>query len=137
MSDEKDFTVTDRGATAPNAEAAEAAKAAAQAAQNMAAQDRECMEEQCKAGDDCQCIFPKVTFTTFILSLYSSAMVHMGEVPEPESGAVQENLPLAKHTIDILSMLKEKTCKCLDDHEARLIEGLLYELRMNYVMKTR
>ncbi len=137
MSDEKDFTVTDRRATAQNAETAEAAAQAAQAAHASGEQDCECVEEQCKAGDDCQCIFPKVTFTTFILSLYSSAMVHLGEVPEPESGAVQENLPLAKHTIDILSMLKEKTCKCLDDDELRLIEGLLYELRMKYVMKTR
>lgn len=134
MSDEKDFTVTDLGATTPDAQAADAA---AQDAQNMAARDRECVEEQCKAGDDCQCIFPKVTFTTFILSLYSSAMVHMGEVPEPESGALLENLPLAKHTIDILAMLKDKTAKCLDSDEARLIEGLLYELRMKYVMKTR
>ncbi len=131
MSDEKDFTVTDRRATASEA------GAAAQNAQASGDRECECTEEQRKAGEDCQCLFPKVTFTTFILSLYSSAMVHLGEVPEPESGAVQEHLPLAKHTIDILAMLKEKTCKCLDADEARLIEGLLYELRMKYIMKTR
>jgi hypothetical protein len=80
---------------------------------------------------------PKVTFSTFILSLSSSALVHLGEVPEPESGRTGTNLPLAKHTIDILDMLREKTSRCLDPDEARLLEGVLYELRMKYVMKAK
>ncbi len=79
---------------------------------------------------------PKVTFSTFILSLSSSCMVQLGEVPEPENGQMMKNLPMAKHTIDILSMLKDKTSKCLDPDEARLLEGILYELRMKYVMLT-
>ncbi len=79
---------------------------------------------------------PKVTFSTFILSLSSSGMVQLGEVPEPESGQIMKNLPMAKHTIDILSMLKDKTSKCLNPDEARLLEGILYELRMKYVMLT-
>ena len=54
-------------------------------------------------------LMPKVTFSTFILSLGSSAMVHLGEAPEPETGQIRENLCMAKHTIDILSMLKDKT----------------------------
>ncbi len=80
-------------------------------------------------------MYPKVTFSTFVLSLSSSGMVHLGEVPEPETGQIQENLPLAKHTIDILAMLKDKTSKCLDPDEAKLLDGVLYELRMVYVMK--
>ncbi len=80
---------------------------------------------------------PTVTFSTFILSLSSSAMVHLGEVPDPDSGAQAENLSLAKHTIDILAMLKAKTCKCLDPDECRLLEGILYELRMIYVQKCK
>ena len=82
-------------------------------------------------------MLPKVTFSTFILSLSSSGMVHLGEVPEPESGQTMENLPLAKHTIDILAMLKDKTEKCLDKDESRLLDGILYELRLKYVMKTQ
>lgn len=78
---------------------------------------------------------PKVTFSTFVMSLASSALVQLGEVPEPETGAVALNLPVAKHTIDILNMLKEKTGNCLDPDEAKLLDGLLYELRMKYVMK--
>jgi hypothetical protein len=80
---------------------------------------------------------PKVTFATFILSLSSSALVHLGEVPEPETGRTGMNLPLAKHTIDILDMLREKTSRCLDCDDARLLEGVLYELRMKYVMKAK
>ncbi|AGC49500.1 DUF1844 domain-containing protein [Lawsonia intracellularis] len=80
-------------------------------------------------------LLPKVTFSTFILSLASSALAQLGEVPHPESGEIIQDLPMAKHTIEILSMLQEKTKECLDSDESRLIEGLLYELRMKYVMK--
>lgn len=98
--------------------------------------------EAAKAAEQAQAasghyVYPQVTFTTFVLSLSSSAMVHLGEVPEPETGATQQNLPLAKHTIDILAMLKDKTAKCLDDEESRLLDGVLYELRMVYLMKTK
>ncbi len=83
----------------------------------------------------CECSLPQVTFSTFILSLASSALVQLGEVPNPESGATDQDLLMAKHSIDILTMLEEKTKHCLDNDEARLLEGILYELRMKYVMK--
>lgn len=78
---------------------------------------------------------PKVDFATFVLSLASSALVQLGEVPNPETGTSEQNLPVAKHTIDILAMLHEKTGSCLTPEEARLMEGVLYELRMKYVIK--
>ena len=80
---------------------------------------------------------PQVTFSTFVLSLYSSAMVHLGEVPEPESGQSIQDLDMAKHTIDSLAMLKEKTANCLDDAESKLLADLLYELRVNYCAKIK
>lgn len=80
---------------------------------------------------------PQVTFSTFILSLASSALMELGEVPDPNTGAVTENLVMARHTIDVLTMLQEKTKACLDAEERRLLDGLLYEVRMKYVMKTR
>lgn len=91
-------------------------------------------EAECKdcGGEPCM---PKPTFSTFALSLASSALVQLGEVPDPTSGQIQEDLVLAKHSIDILSMLQEKTAKGLDAEEARLLNGLLYELRMKFVMK--
>lgn len=80
-------------------------------------------------------ILPKVTFSTFILSLASSALSQLGEVPHPDTGAIEQNLPMAKHTIEVLSMLEQKTKECLDSDEFRLLQGILYELRMKYVKK--
>ena len=79
---------------------------------------------------------PQVTFSTFILSLASTALVQLGEVPNPETGQIEQNLALGKHTIDVLDMLRAKTQACLDSEEKRLLEGMLYELRMKYVLKT-
>lgn len=79
---------------------------------------------------------PKVTFTTFVLSLASSGLVQLGEVPDPESGKMQENIMMAQHTIDVLAMLQEKTQGCLNGEEAQLMDALLYELRMKYVLKS-
>ena len=77
---------------------------------------------------------PVVTFSAFALSIASSALVHLGEVPDPESGEVGRSLDVAKHNIDILSMLKDKTAGNLDADEMRLIDSVLYELRLKYVM---
>ena len=77
---------------------------------------------------------PVVTFSAFVLSIASSALVHLGEVPDPESGEVRRNLNVAKHNIDILSMLKDKSVGNLDADEMRLIDSVLYELRLKYVM---
>ena len=52
---------------------------------------------------------PAVDFHTFVLSLGSSALLHLGELEHPEAGPAEKDLPLAKHTIDILAMLQEKT----------------------------
>lgn len=80
---------------------------------------------------------PKVDFSTFLLSLASSALVQLGEVPDPSSGKSELNLELAKHTIDIVCMLQNKIKNGLDAEETRLLEGILYELRMKYVIKAK
>jgi hypothetical protein len=76
---------------------------------------------------------PAVDFHTFVLSLGSSALLHLGELEHPEVGAPQMDLPLAKHTIDILVMLEEKTRGNLSPGEEKLITSLLYDLRLRYV----
>lgn len=78
---------------------------------------------------------PKPTFSTFALSLASSVLVQLGEVPDPSTGSRQEDLVMAKHGIDTLAMLQKKIAEGLDAEEARLLKGLLYELRMKFVMK--
>ncbi len=76
---------------------------------------------------------PAVDFHTFVLSLGSSALLHLGELEHPDVGAPQKDLPLAKHTIDILVMLEEKTRGNLTAAEEKLIASLLYDLRLRYV----
>lgn len=80
---------------------------------------------------------PEVTFSTFVMSLASSALVQLGEVPNPETSETGTDLVMAKHSVDILTMLQEKTRACLEPDESRLLDGLLYELRMKYVMKKK
>jgi hypothetical protein len=76
---------------------------------------------------------PAVDFHTFVLSLGSSALLHLGELEHPDVGAPQKDLPLAKHTIDILVMLEEKTRGNLTPAEEKLIGSLLYDLRLRFV----
>ena len=86
----------------------------------------------------CSCPeLPQLDFGTFVLSMSSSALVHLGEVPEPESGQIMENVLAAKQTIDILCMLQSKTKGNLTDQEARLLRDMLFELRMKYVQKAK
>lgn len=76
---------------------------------------------------------PEINLATFILSLSGSAMFHIGEIPNPETGKTEKNLPLAKQSIDIIEMLKEKTKGNLDSDEEKLLDNILYDLRLKYV----
>ncbi len=75
---------------------------------------------------------PEVNFSTFIVSLYSSALVHLGEMPEPSTGKRVRELNIAKQTIDMVIMLEEKTRGNLDKDEEKLMANLLHELKMAY-----
>jgi hypothetical protein len=75
-----------------------------------------------------------VTFTGFILSLATTAAVHFGDIADPSTGEpVEPNLAAAAQMIEIIALLQEKTKGNLSDPEARLVEDLLYELRMRFV----
>jgi hypothetical protein len=76
---------------------------------------------------------PHVDFSTFILSLSHSALMHLGEAPSPETGKVEVHLALARQTIDLIGMLEEKTRGNLAGDEERLVGQILYDLRMRYV----
>ena len=80
-----------------------------------------------------------IDFSTFILSLSSSAAYHLGLAPHPEGtdGGSSKNLPMAKQTIDILSILQEKTKGNLTGEEERLIGEVLYNLRMAFVRESQ
>ena len=78
-----------------------------------------------------------VDFASFLLSLATTGMVHLGEIPEPNTGQISEDLEGARQMIDILSLLKEKTEGNLSGEEAKLLENLLYELRMKFLSKSK
>lgn len=76
--------------------------------------------------------FPPIDFSTFILSLSTSVMVHLGEAPAPD-GQTDKNLEMARQVIDIIALLQEKTRGNVTPDEQQLLEQLLYDLRLRYV----
>ena len=100
----------------------------------MDMEDKDC--KKCPDGKvlkDGKCIMPEVSFATFVISLSCSVLYHLGEISDPATGKAGKNLTLAKHTIDTLRMLQEKTVGNLDGDEAELIENILYDLRLRYI----
>ena len=81
--------------------------------------------------------FPEINFSTFIFSLNTSALLHLGEIPDPATGKQQEDLAMAKQTIDLIAMLQEKTRGNLAPDEENLVKHILYDLRLRYVQKAR
>lgn len=79
------------------------------------------------------CIMPAVSFTSFILSLNTTALFHLGELPHPETGQKVLDLELARHAIDTLAMLEDKTKGNLDNEEQDLLSRVVYELKMRFI----
>ncbi|UCE84913.1 MAG: DUF1844 domain-containing protein [Deltaproteobacteria bacterium] len=77
---------------------------------------------------------PAVDFSTFLVSMSTSALYNLGLVADPSTGKRGEvDLTAARHTIDLLEVLKEKTRGNLEEAETRLLDSLLFELRMRFV----
>lgn len=76
---------------------------------------------------------PEVNFSSLILSLSSTAFLHLGEIPDPATGEKRKDLPLAKHVIDTIGMLKDKTQGNLTTEEKQLLDNILTDLRLRYV----
>ncbi len=75
----------------------------------------------------------KMDFSGFILSLNASALIHLGEIPDPHSKKREVNIPAVKHTISILEILVEKTKGNLNEEEQKLLDDMVYNVRMKYV----
>jgi hypothetical protein len=74
------------------------------------------------------------TFIDFLLWLATMAAVQFGDLPDPVSGQpVEPNVPAAGHLVEVIGMLQEKTAGNLAPEEAKLLDDLLYELRMRFV----
>lgn len=77
---------------------------------------------------------PGITFLDFVVSLARTAAVHFGDVEDPETGQrLEPNVPAAGQMIEIIAMLQERTKGNLTEPEERLLDDLLYELRMRFV----
>jgi hypothetical protein len=85
---------------------------------------------------DGKCVMPEVTFTAFVISLNTSALFHLGEISDPVTGEKNQDLVLAKHTIDTLKLLEDKTKGNLDDEERDILKNIIYDLKMRYVAKS-
>ncbi|HTQ03181.1 MAG TPA: DUF1844 domain-containing protein [Polyangiaceae bacterium] len=87
-------------------------------------------DRQAQAGDGAS--LPAIDFSTFVMSLSHSVLVHLGDAPDPE-GNRAPHLELARQTIDLLALLQEKTRNNLTGPEEHLLEQALYDLRLRYV----
>ena len=92
-------------------------------------------QEQAESKKTCEEVMNEgeVAFSTFVVSLGTSCLYHLGLTAHPETGKVQVNLPMARHVIEILAMLRRKTEGNLEEDEKRLIDQLLFDLRLKYV----
>ncbi len=76
---------------------------------------------------------PKLDFSTFVLGIIGSAYVHLGDAPPPEGDDAEKDLEMARHNIDLLGLLQDKTKGNLTGDEERLLGQALTDLRMRYV----
>jgi hypothetical protein len=79
---------------------------------------------------------PPIDFPSYLLSYYTQGLVLLGEVPNPYTNKKEEDVEAARHTIDILTMLEQKTKGNLTKEEQQLLETVLYELRMKFMART-
>lgn len=80
---------------------------------------------------------PAVDFTTFVLSLSHSARLHLGDAPDPATGKSDVDLPMARHSIDLLTLLQEKTHGNLTGAEEQVLTQELDDLRVRFVEVSR
>ncbi len=127
-SEEKDYKVSDRRYLHMSEEEKAKVREEEAARKKAAAEYQEAVKESAH-----EVPLPEINFSSFIISLSSSVFVHLGDMPDPATGEITKNLPLAKQTIDLLGLLREKTRNNLLEEEEKLFDHLLYDLRMRYV----
>jgi len=78
-----------------------------------------------------------IDFITVLFSYVHTALIHLGEVPDPLQKTTSENLPGAKQMIEILELMQDKTKGNLEEHEKEYLSGALFDLRMRYMKKAK
>lgn len=129
---EKGFRVQDRRRFSPETGEPKEGRAEERAAETTQPEESgtdKAGGKEREAGED----LPEISFSTFVIGLSTQALMHLGEIPNPLSGKIENALPVAKQMIDLIGILREKTRGNLDQGEAKLVEDILYDLRMRYV----
>jgi hypothetical protein len=93
-------------------------------------------KEEVKKEDFDRAPLPEVNFNSLIFSLSSSTLLNLGEIADPQTGEKKQDLVLAKHSIDVIAMLKEKAQGNLTDEEEKFLDSILTDLRWRYVKAT-
>jgi hypothetical protein len=124
----KGFVVKDKRALDEKGELKEEKEEAAAKVKEEEEKKEEPKEEEAR-----QAPLPEVNFNSLIFSLSSSALLHLGEIADPQTGEKRKDIALAKHTIDTIAMLKEKTQGNLNGEEEKFLESILTDLRWRYV----
>jgi len=132
MPDKKDFIIKDRRVFAQGDQDQETTEESAKSSQEEV-KASESEEATAPEEDKTDFQLPKINFATFVFSLNSSVLLQLGLIDDPATDKKTKNLPLAKQTIDILSMLEEKTQGNLTKDEETMLKNILYDLRMLYV----
>lgn len=89
------------------------------------------------AGDNFTMKEEQLTFSAFVLGLASSALIHLGVQENPETGALSVDLPLARQSIDVLTLLREKTRGNLTAEEEQLFGSILSDLQLRFIAKSK
>jgi hypothetical protein len=82
---------------------------------------------------DGRCVMPEVTFPAFIMSLNTSALYHLGEIADPRTGQRVVEPDLARHAIDTLMLIQNKTKGNLEPDEEELLKNILYDIKLRFV----
>jgi hypothetical protein len=80
---------------------------------------------------------PPITFSSFVIGLATQALMYLGAAPAPDGIEIEKDPAEAATIIGVIEMLADKTKGNLSEDEAKLVEEVLYELRMRYVGETR
>lgn len=124
----KGFTVQDRRRFSPDT-----GEAREEAPERSETQPKPSEERHEASGQTSSETLPEINFSTFVIGLSTQVLMHLGEIANPVSGNVEIDVPTAKQMIDILGLLKDKTRGNLNASEDRLMEDILFDLRMKYV----
>jgi hypothetical protein len=129
--DEQGFRITDKRGFRENGETPDASSATKEtpAGASSSAAENTAKEQELPPR-------PPIDLPSYLLSYYTQGLVLLGEVPNPYTNKKEEDVEAARHTIDILTMLEQKTKGNLTKEEQQLMETVLYELRMKFMART-